>query len=167
MSNKSINQLPEAGNSLPGDVYILVRGGVNYKIQRSNMPPAILTAQVTIPSADVLTLNTTPVLVVPAAPAGYVVIPVGGIIEFANGSANYAVNTTLVAGSTTTISNTVYSIVGSIADRTIPNAIAAAATSILSPTVDGDSVSVKVITGNPTTGDSDLTITIYYYLQSV
>lgn len=165
MANKAINQLPEAGNSQDTDIYILVRNGVNYKISRSNMPPGILTAQVTIPSADVLTMNATPVIVVSAAPAGKVVVVQGGLVEFANGSSNYATNTTITLVSTTAPGLPIRQ--ASIADMTVPNEFITPATAGSSPMIEGDSVSAQVAVGNPITGNSDLTVTVWYTLMSV
>ena len=85
------------------------------------------------------------------------------IMEFDNGSVNYATNTSVALYSTTQASTPSY--VASIADRTVvplftPSTVGGA-------NVDGDSVSIAVQTGNPTTGDSDITVTVYYYVIPV
>lgn len=164
MANRAISQLPEAGTSLDDDIYILVRGGVNYRISRSNMPPEWLSAQTVIPAANVLTLNATPVVVVTAAPAGSVIIPQAGLVEFANGTVNYATNTTLMLISTTATGTPIR--IANISNRTLPNAFITPATGGSSPAKDGDSLSVQVLTGNPTAGDSDLTVTIWYTIKT-
>jgi hypothetical protein len=165
MGNLAINQLPNAANSTDDDYYYIVRSGVDYKIKRSNMPPAILTAQVTIAAADVLTLFTTPVLAIPAAPAGQVIVAMRGLVEFANGGVDYATNTALVLAPTSNVLEVV--LAGSIADRLTANALTVAAAVVPSGMVAGDSMSLTVATGNPATGDSDLTITVWYYLLSI
>jgi len=166
MPNKAINQLPFASNRRSGDVIYIVRSGADYKLDVDNMAPPILTAQVLIPSADVLTLNGTPVQIIPAADAGTVIVPMRGIIEFSGGSSDYATNTTLAIGSTTTLGDSTYTLSGSIADRTVPNLLTVTSNT-LAGTVPGDSLSARVNTGNPTTGDSDVTITVWYYILPV
>ena len=165
MPNKAINQLANAANRTDQDWFYIVRSGADLKLQGSNMAPQLLVQKTIIESADVLTLNTTPVLVVPAAPAGYSIAPRGGIVEFSGGSTNYAANTTLMLISSTALGFPVR--VASIVNRLIPNAFITPATSTPSPCIEGDSLSAQVLTGDPTTGDSDLTITVWYELHSV
>jgi hypothetical protein len=163
--NKAINQLPNAANRTDDDWFYIVRSGADRKLQAINMAPQVLAQQTLIDAADVLTLNATPIVVVPAAPAGYAIAPRGGVVQFSGGSVNYATNTTLMLISSTATGSAVR--VASIVNRSLPNAFITPATSSPSPCIEGDSLSVQVLTGNPTAGDSDLTITIWYELHSV
>lgn len=163
MANRSIFQQPFASNRLPGDVFMIDRSTNTLKLDESQMAPAIRTAQVVLSSAQVLALNTTPVLIVPASDAGTVNIPISGLIEFSGGSANYTTNTTITIGDTATISDTEYSLEGSIADRTFPNFLRPPALLPPSSTSDGGSLSVRAFTGNPAAGDSVVTVTVKYY----
>lgn len=165
MPNKAINQLDTATDRQPGDVFHVERSLSDYKMDESYLPPAIKVQTTVIATADVLTLNATPVVVVPAAPAGYVNVPCGGVVEFSGGTTNYAANTTLMLVTTTVPGSALR--IASIADRTLPNTFVVPATLLVSPAFDGDSISAQVETGDPTTGDSDLTITVWYYLMPI
>lgn len=165
MPNRSISQFPDAGALVDGDVFPIVRALVNYKVELANMPQPIQTAQVTIPAAQVLTLNATPFLVVPAVATGEAIAIQGGLVEFANGSANYAANTTLMLISATATGNAVR--VANISNRTLPNAFITPATFSPAPMKEADGISAQVLTGNPTTGNSDLTITVFYTVVNV
>lgn len=165
MPNKAIHQLPFSGTREDDDRLYVVRNGVDYQIPMSALAPALLSQTTTIPSAEVLTLNTDPVVVVDAAPAGFVNFPVRAVVQFSGGSANYATNTQLVIGSTSTVSDTSFNLQGDISDRS--QAFGMAQYNVSTSTarlVNGDSLSAYVTTGNPTAGDSVLTITTYYYL---
>ena len=166
MANKSVHQLAFASNRLAGDLLYIVRSGSDYRLDESKMAPAIQTAVVTLSSAQVLALNTTPILVVPAADAGTVIVPMRGLVEFSGGSNDYAANTDITVGSTTTIGDSNYVLEASISDRTKPNTL----TLTIGTTagmVAGDSLSVRVKTGNPTTGNSTVKVTVWYYIFSV
>jgi len=162
MANRSIHQQPFASNRVAGDVFMIDRSTNTLKLDESALPPTLLTAQVVIASADVLTMFTTPIQVIPAADAGTVYFVRGGIIEFANGSANYATNTNAMLVSTTT--PTAPAFLASIASRTVVPLFSQTGTASV---VAGDSVSITVQTGNPTAGDSDLTVTVWYYIQAI
>lgn len=162
MPNKAIHQLAFTGTREATDVVYIVRSGADYQLPLDAMIPALSNQTTVIPSADVLTLNGTPFQVVDDAPAGYVNIPVRAIVQFSGGTSDYATNTTLLIGATGQVSDTDYTLSTSIADRTNPiNAI-----NIASGTnPDGSGLSAYVQTGNPTAGDSDLTVTTWYYQQ--
>lgn len=168
MPNKSTSQMTATALRTDDDRHYVVRSGVDYQITGANMPPAVYAQVTLIPAASVLTLNATPVLVVDPAPVGTVIIPLRAAIQFDNGTADYAANTTLAIGSTSVISDTVKSVTGSIADRLVPNeCFAPSGIGALSPSIAEDSLSARVETGNPTTGDSDLVITVWYYLREL
>jgi hypothetical protein len=159
--NKAIHQEPFASNRVAGDVFMIDRGPDTIKLDESALPQTLYTAQVTIPAADVLTLNGTPVQVIPAADAGTVYFIRGGIIQFDNGSADYATNTNAALIGTTTPGSTIYS--ASIANRAIVPMFVPQGGGM----VPGDSISITVTGGNPATGDSDLTVTVFYYIMPV
>ncbi len=162
MPNKAINQLVYTPDRTDDDRHYIVRSATDYQILGASFAPKLEAASVLIPSAQVLTLFTTPVQVVPAAPAGYINIPIGGTIEFSGGGADYATNTTLLVGSTSALTSSVYTLVGSIADRSTANAAYLPSGAAVSPTIEADSLSVMIQTGNPTAGDSDILVTVYY-----
>lgn len=162
MANRAINQEPFASNRVAGDVFMIDRSTSTLKLDESALPATLLTAQVTIPAADVLALFTTPIQVIPAADAGTVYFIRGGIIEFDNGTTNYATNTSAALVSTTTPTTPAF--LASIASRTVIPLFVPTGTGTV---VTGDSVSITVQAGNPATGDSDLTVTVWYYVQAI
>ena len=165
MPSKSIHQLTFSSTREDDDRLYVVRNGVDYQIPMSALAPALLSQTTVIPAADVLTLNSDPVQVVDAAPTGYAAFPVRAVVQFSGGSADYATNTTLVIGSTSTLSDTSFNLQGDISDRSQAFAMAQYNVSVVTARlVDGDSLSAYVTTGNPTAGNSILTVTTYYYL---
>jgi len=161
MPNKAIHQLTFSGTREDDDRLYVVRSGADYQIPMSSLAPQLLSQTTVIPAADVLTLHSDPVQVVDNAPAGFVAFPVRAVIQFGPGSTNYAVNTGMVVGSTTTVSDTNYSLFGDISDRSTAVGMYQGATNKV---VGGDSLSAYVRTGNPTAGNSVLTVTTFYYL---
>jgi hypothetical protein len=163
MANKAIHQLPSAGPREDGDVLYIVRAGGDFQLPASGMAPAILQESTVLSSAQVLALFTTPVQVVSAAPAGMVNVPVGCIIQFSGGTTNYAGSTAIFLGGTSTLSSVNYALGGDISDRSAPYAMGVSTSSRINT---GDPLSVMVPTSNPTTGDSTLTLTTYFYQRT-
>lgn len=165
MPNKSTSQMTATSQRTDDDRMYIVRSGVDYQITGANMPPKVYAATTLIPSASVLTLNATPVEVVSAAPVGTVIIPIRGLIQFSGGTTDYTTNTDLMLLSTSTpIAGILF---GSIADRSAAVGMGPQATVASGACVPEDSLSAKIDSGNPAAGDSDLTITVWYYLFSV
>jgi hypothetical protein len=161
MPNKATHQLTftDQRDDL-NDRFYIVRSSTDYQLPGYLLPPRIEIASRLIITSEVLALFTTPLQIVPAAPVGWVHIPLRGLVEFTGGTADYATNTQLYIGSTSAMAELV---VGSIADRTDPNALTTANGAGGVPSVAGDSLSVSVGTGNPTAGDSDIRVTVWYY----
>jgi hypothetical protein len=121
------------------------------------------TAKLTIATADVLHLNTTPIEIVAAPGAGYAIEVISASMKMVYNSATYSTNTSLellTAGATdsqasTTIKNSASTI------RRFSDAItlgSATATQL----VDNAALNVTVASGDPTAGDSDITVYVNY-----
>jgi hypothetical protein len=120
-------------------------------------------AELTIASADVLTLNSTPLIIVSAV-SGYAIEVVSASRKLDFNTTAYATNTDLqliTSGATSvqaqarinsSVSNTM------CIDKSTP--ALATSTQILA----NADLLVKVETGNPTAGDSDITIYVHYRL---
>jgi hypothetical protein len=160
MPSKAIHQLPFSSTREDDDRFYVVRNDTDYQIPGSAMAPALLSQTVVIPTASVLTLNTTPVQVVDPSPAGFAIFPVRAVVQFSAGT-NYGTNTQLVIGGTTTVDDSTYGLLCDISDG---SAAVGMYLSANLKTVDGDSLSAYVTTGNPATGTRNLTITTFYYL---
>ena len=127
-------------------------------------------ASVTIPSAEVLTLNSVPVEIVPAQGAGTV-------IEIISAFGKYEINTTPYSTNT---SVELVSAVGATHEQMIAtNFLTPVVTTIrkfevVSPTnttgtqiVENQAINVSVSGGDPTAGDCDIQIWVYYRVISV
>ena len=80
MPSKSIHQLTFSSTREDDDRLYVVRNGVDYQIPMSALAPQLLSQTTVIPAADVLTLNSDPVQVVDAAPAGFAAFPVRAVV---------------------------------------------------------------------------------------
>ena len=110
----------------------------------------IRVAEVTIPSASVLTLNGTPVEIVPAPGVGRANLPLVVVASVAFASAAYATNTSLTVG---------YGGAGII---TITGILAATSSKVATATAQNAAIVASVASGNPVTGDSPITISVLY-----
>ena len=161
MPNRAIHQFPNTANRLDEDDLIYtVRNGLDYRMPAYLLPPTIYTAQAVIAAADVLTLFSSPVAIIPAPAAGKYIWPRLALIEFSGGSADYATNTQLGIGT----NNGDPVLIGDISDRTAPNTAYAQVNGILNP---GQPLLAYVLGGNPTAGNSDLTITMWYSILNL
>jgi hypothetical protein len=123
-------------------------------------------ASLTIASADVLTLNTTPLTIVGAV-AGYAIEVVSASVKIAFGSVAYATNTTLqlqIAGADDNVgqigNNILLATVDQISSAYAPSNPSSGQTQVLA----NAALQVKVAIGDPTAGDSDITVYVNYRL---
>lgn len=119
----------------------------------------IKVAEVTIPSAQVLTLNGTPVEIVPAPGAGRANLIILVAASIAYVSAAYATNTTLTVGHAG-VGATFTSFLANTSSKIVANGatFAAAATTA----AQNAAITATVSSGNPATGDSPVTVTVVY-----
>ena len=121
------------------------------------------TAKLTIASADVLHLNTTPIEIVAAPGAGYAIEVISASMKMVYNSATYATNTSLeliTAGATNSQASTVIKNSASTIRRFADATTLASATA--TQLVDNAALNVTVASGDPTAGDSDITIYVTY-----
>jgi len=116
------------------------------------------TVTVFIPSADVLQLFTTPIEIVPAVAAKGIQI-VSALCKIDYGTTPYATNTTLRIGASTDITTTPQGSCSISGSSSLWNTFMplSSRTVLMS-----DNVVVSVQTGNPTAGDSDISIVVSY-----
>jgi hypothetical protein len=121
------------------------------------------TAKLTIASADVLQLNTTPIEIVAAPGAGYAIEVISASMKMVYVSATYATNTSLellTAGATNSQASTVIKNSASTIRRFADATTLASATA--TQLVDNAALNVTVASGDPTAGDSDITVYVTY-----
>jgi hypothetical protein len=120
------------------------------------------TAKLTIATADVLTLNTTPIEIVVAPGAGYAIEVISASMKMVYVSATYATNTSLeliTAGATNSQASTVIKNSASTIRRFADATTLASATA--TQLVENAALNVTVASGDPT-GDSDITVYCTY-----
>lgn len=132
-----------------------------------NVEPAqIYSKSVTMASADVLQLNSTPQTIV-SGTSGKIIVLVSAIFRATYNSATYATNTDLElrhSGSSSELTSNAAKL-GFTADTI--NQFAIKADNAADQLIDGADLEAFVETGDPTTGDSDITIDVKYYLLDV
>lgn len=121
-------------------------------------------ASLTIASADVLTLNTTPITIVGAV-SGYAIEVVSASVKIDFNSSAYATNTTLqliCSGAdvdqlkSASLNSTVSKI-----DLFLKGSSASSAQTRL---IENADLNISVASGDPTAGDSDITVYVHYRL---
>ena len=120
-------------------------------------------ASLTIASADVLTLNTTPLTIVGAV-AGYAIEVVSASVKIAFGSVAYATNVSLQL---INAASDIEQVISATLDATVAQtarfstAIPAAGQTQVT---ENTALQVSVKSGDPTAGDSDITVYVNYRL---
>ena len=121
------------------------------------------TAKLTIASADVLHLNTTPIEIIAAPGVGYAIEVISASMKMVYVSATYATNTSLeliTAGATNSQASTVIKNSASTIRRFADATTLASATA--TQLVENAALNVTVSSGDPTAGDSDITVYVTY-----
>lgn len=164
----TISQLPVIQlSSLDGTEQAWVqKDGIDYQLSLENISLYkgcdVHCAELVIPTAQVLTLNGTPLTLVAAPGAGYAIELTEVSLKMVFNSVAYATNTTVqvIANGATAYQAQFNSAVLASASSTW-NTIAKQA---LSGTniIENTALQVKVATGNPTAGDSDIKIYLQY-----
>ena len=150
------------------DIFYFAQNGTEYRMPFSTIKSAfgnVMSASLSIPTASVLTLNTTPLEIVAAPAAGYAIEVISFSMSLNYNSAAYATNTTLILitdtantyQASTLIKNTTTSI-----RRGVINSTPASATT--NQLIAGKSLKVSVDSGNPTAGNSDIKVYVLYRL---
>ena len=122
-------------------------------------------AELSIPTASVLTLNGTPLTIAPAPGAGYAIEVINASLYVTYNSVAYATNTTLMLiTDTATVAQMQLS--GAIANTVtrgykIPE-LSSAAGATATMVIGNKSLKVQVATGDPTAGNSDIKVYVLY-----
>lgn len=126
-------------------------------------------AKLTIPTAQVLTLNSIPVAFGLTVPSGYYVDPISVQVGINYGSAAYATNTTIaIKTSGATALHGTANILGATLSRIAALPVGStAATAGQTMFIDGADLEVYVLVGNPTAGNSGITIYLTYVLIKI
>jgi len=118
-------------------------------------------AEITLSSAEILALNARPKQIVAAPGAGRIIVPLQYISAMTFNSVAYATNVNLRARnpSETNLSNLIFSLDSPVSDiRIVQTQLYAVA---------NEKLEVYVSTGNPTAGNSTMTVGVYYKIHTV
>lgn len=178
MADKSVPQLTAKTSTTSGDLYHLVRSNIDYKIDFDDLQESIrggasaeivYYASLTITTAQVLALNGTPLTIVAATGAGTYIEVISASATMTFVSAAYATNTTLQlinAGADIPQVTNAFILPATVTKNTKfvdGQTPTAGQTQIIANTA----LQVKVATGNPTTGDSDITVRVAYRIITI
>jgi len=131
---------------------------VCYSADASDTPTRYV--QVSLSSAEILALFTTPKQLVAAPGAGKVIIPERIVYNFIWNSIAYATNTTMLIRNPTGTDGAGFSISG-VANKIEVEQISG------QTVVANEKLEVFVQTGDPTAGDSTMTVSVYYKIHTV
>lgn len=123
-------------------------------------------ASLTIASADVLTLNSTPIEIVSAPGAGYAIEVISASIKMVYVSATYTTNTNLILITSTGSDKQASTDIGQ-ASTTFSRFELEMGSADATQYVDNQAVVVSVDGGDPTAGDSDIKIYVTYRLIQI
>jgi len=124
-------------------------------------------ASLTIASADVLQLNSTPLTIVAAQGAGTAIDVLSASMKMTYNSVAYATNTTLElkinggSSSQMQFASQILSSASDVFNKVIGN------TTTSTNMVENADLQVSVLTGDPTAGDSDITVYVLYRVIAV
>lgn len=158
---KNTSEALVAGDIAAGEALLLAYDGTNYQIigRRSNGVP--LYSEITIPTASVLTANATPVELIAAPGAGKAIVLMETVMSIDFNSAAYATNTNVLIRRNTSTIFTVGGFLNASADAVNyqPGVAGAAALN--------QNINFQVDAGNPTAGNSDVKIKVWYRIIDV
>jgi len=149
-----------------GETYQVEFEAATHQANTNNDCICIKQASLTIPSADVLQLNTTPLTIVPAQGVGTAIEVLSACVSIDYGTTPYATNVglSLRCDDGGSVEPQVISLTAlnastsSIRKLAVDSTFAAADSQIL----ENIPLEVYVPTGNPTAGDSDITVYVTY-----
>jgi len=175
MADKSVPQLTAVTSTTSGDLYHVVRSSIDYKIDYDYLASSIrggttasttFYASATMTTAELLAGFTTAKIVVAAPSALYAIEVISATASVTYNSAAYATNTSLILYTDTATDNQFEftSFLASTvtnAKRGILQGSGGAATLQI---IAGKPLYLKVKTGNPITGNSDIKVYVSYRL---
>lgn len=129
---------------------------------RDTFGSSIQSTSVTIPSAEVLALNSTPKEIVPAQGTGKGIEVISALLKVDFNSVAYATNTGLILRCATATDQQANSDIASTLSQNVKFRITQSAGVGLTQIVANQSLEAYVDTGNPTAGDSDITVYVLY-----
>lgn len=144
------------------------KGGIDYSLSLSNVKNYggcdMYCVSLVIPTAQVLTLNATPLTIVPAPGAGYAIEVISASYKLTYNSVAYATNTglQLINNGATISQRTINSALAATVTRQVVFDIGQVGVASDTQIIENTALQVKVPTGNPTAGNSDIKVYVQY-----
>jgi len=136
--------------------------GTSWAVCRSNSATdaPTLYAEISLSSAELLNLFTTPKTIVSAPGSGKIVLPLAYVVNFIYGSIAYATNTSLRSRNPTGTTVSLFNI--NAGSSSITKLDGGSITAI-----ENEKLEIFVNAGNPTAGDSTMTVGVYYKVHTL
>lgn len=173
MADKKISELTEANLPLDGTEDLpIVQGGSTVRCSTQDIADlagrsSVITVKVSLSSAEILALNTTPKQLVAAPGSGKILQPLFYLVKLSYATAQYATNTTLQFNydglpAVGIVSNSILNRTESFIMRQAAASTTAFAFAISTSDITNKGLFVSVTNGNPTAGDGTLDIYVSY-----
>lgn len=175
MGNKSVPQLDAVSTLDDANLFHVVVDNVDKKITKANLKTSILgtdsfttiyTTTVTLTSAQILSSYTTPIELISSAGTGKAIVPLRAIMKIDYGTTAYATNTNPAIYLASSNKN-IFLAAGSLA-ATLSKIFVMGLDTAYGATdeqiIEDKAVYFKTLTGNPTAGDSLITLYIQYII---
>jgi hypothetical protein len=136
--------------------------GTSWEVCRSNSATdaPTLYAEISLSSAELLNLYTTPKTIVSAPGSGKIVLPLAYVVNFIYASIAYATNTSLRSRNPTGTTVSLFNI--NAGSSSITKLDGGSITAI-----ENEKLEIFVNAGNPTAGDSTMTVGVYYKVHTL
>jgi hypothetical protein len=135
----------------------------------SNTPQEYFLADLTIATGDIFTLNATPITIAAAPGSGFFIEVISATTQMTFAAAAYTTNTTvqLINTGATVAQLEDSAILLSTVDKITKFEPVTAATAGQTQIIENTALQVKVATGNPAAGDSDIKIQVIYAIKAI
>lgn len=158
-----ISELIEAGTLDGTEDFEIVQSGLTRRTSLFNVVSdlSVMTIKVSLTSAEILALNTTPKTLIPAPGEGRLIQPLFVTLRYNYGGSNYVTNTTLQVRYDGVSGNTCTSAILTNSNNAIGRTAAGFAGTFADP-LENVALVVDVPTGNPASGNGTLDVYITF-----
>ena len=163
-SNRPADVLMSGDATMDNTGAVTIANGAITPAKLSFTTGILSVAQLTLSSAEILALNSTPLQIIASPGVGSSIVVISAVLDYTYGSAAYATNVTLqVYTDTATAPQAAAACLDATATRKVrlslsTGSIGASDTMV----IDNKALYVNVATGDPTAGDGTAVLTIYY-----
>jgi hypothetical protein len=150
-----------------GNTYQVEFEAATHQANDNNGCICVKEASLTIPSADVLTLNSTPIDIVPAQGVGTAIEVISASVKIDFNTTAYATNTVIMLITDTATSQQSNANINATSNQIGKFRNTEVGSPSLTQLIENKALNVFVDTGNPTAGDSDITVYVTYRVITI